>query len=85
MSAQDGQRSADWPGPTAAPFTRSDDAAGDPYEVAKLVLLGLTLAPARLILWLGLVLPLYCLCRMLRAQDTPLLPPLPLPPHPHPS
>ena len=79
MSVQDGQRSADWPGPTASPFTRSDDAAGHPYELAKLVLLGLTLAPARLILWLGLVLPLYGLCRLLRAHHAPLPCPSPCP------
>ena len=52
------------PAPSAAPFMRSDDAAGSAYEVAKLVLLGLTLAPLRLVLWVALVVPMYGVCRL---------------------
>lgn len=53
------------PAASAEPFMRSDDAAGSAYELAKLTILGLTLAPLRLVLWLGLVLPMYGACRLI--------------------
>ena len=43
---------------------RFDDAAGSTYELTKLCVLGLTLAPLRLILWVVLVLPMYGICRL---------------------
>lgn len=52
------------PAASAEPFMRSDDAAGSTYELVKLCVLGLTLAPLRLVLWVGLVLPMYGVCRV---------------------
>ena len=64
MGTPDDVTDASGPAASAEPFMRCDDAAGSTYELAKLCFLGLTLAPLRLILWLGLVLPMYGVCRL---------------------
>lgn len=56
----------------SAPFERTDDAAGSAWELAKLVVLGCTLAPLRLLLWLATVAPMYGLCRGIHRAGLPL-------------
>ena len=48
----------------SAPFVRTDNAAGSWYELTKLAVLGLTLAPIRIVLWFVFVCPLYVACRI---------------------
>lgn len=55
----------------SGPFVRSDHAAGSFWEVSKLALLGLTVAPLRLVLWLALVWPIYPLCRAMCTSPQP--------------
>jgi 1-acyl-sn-glycerol-3-phosphate acyltransferase len=54
------------------PFERADDAARSCYELGKLVLLGITLAPLRVVAWVAVVLPLYALCRATHALGLPI-------------
>ena len=75
MGTPDDVTDASGPAASAEPFMRCDDAAGSTYELAKLIFFGLTLAPLRVILWLGLVLPMYGVCRVVCESWPP--PPLP--------
>jgi hypothetical protein len=71
MGTPDGAKDVGGAAASAEPFMRSDDAAGSTYELAKLCVLGLTLAPLRLVLWLGLVLPMYGVCRLVCESLSP--------------
>ena len=48
----------------SSPFQRSDDATNSRYELAKLVVLGCTLAPLRVVIWASVILPMYLACRV---------------------
>ena len=65
MGTSDETEDTEGPAASAEPFMRSDDAAGSAYELTKLTVLGLTLAPLRLILWVATVLPMYAACRLI--------------------